>query len=118
MNEKYIMSKLRHPFIINMAATYQDENFLYMLLGIVQGGELFSLMHTSTRDGIPESQAKFYAACIAEGLAFMHRRGFVYRDLKVSFGFFVSRAMQILSVLKLMSSVSYFLIVLGSPKMF
>lgn len=83
MNEKHIMSKLRHPFIIHMAATYQDTNFLYMLLGIVQGGELFSLMHTPTRDGIPESQAKFYGACIAEGLAFMHRRGFVYRDLKV-----------------------------------
>ena len=83
MNEKTIMTKLRHPFIINMAATYQDRDFLYMLLGIVQGGELFSLMHTPTRDGIPETQAKFYGACIAEGLAFMHRRGFVYRDLKV-----------------------------------
>jgi serine/threonine protein kinase len=84
MNEKDIMAKLRHPFIINMAATYQDKDFLYMLLGVVQGGELFSLMHTPTRDGIPESQARFYAASIAEGLAFMHRRGFVYRDLKVS----------------------------------
>ena len=84
MNEKHIMSKLRHPFIINLAGTYQDADFLYMLLGIVQGGELFSLMHTPTRDGVPEAQAKFYGACIAEGLAFMHRRGFVYRDLKVS----------------------------------
>lgn len=83
MNEKAIMAKLRHPFIINLAGTYQDSDFLYMLLGIVQGGELFSLMHTPTRDGVPEAQAKFYGACIAEGLAFMHRRGFVYRDLKV-----------------------------------
>ena len=83
MNEKAIMAKLRHPFIINLAGTYQDADFLYMLLGIVQGGELFSLMHTPTRDGVPEAQAKFYGACIAEGLAFMHRRGFVYRDLKV-----------------------------------
>ena len=85
MNEKRIMAKLRHPFLVQLGATYQDKDFLYMLLGIVQGGELFSRIHTKYSDGIPEEEAKFYAAGIAEGLAFMHRRGFVYRDLKVRF---------------------------------
>mmetsp|Transcript_10035 Transcript_10035/g.13254 ORF Transcript_10035/g.13254 Transcript_10035/m.13254 type:complete len:793 (+) Transcript_10035:138-2516(+) len=82
IDEKTIMSQLQHPFIINLVATFQDKRFVYMLLGLVQGGELFSLLHSKTGDGVPEASAKFYAAGVADGLAFMHRLSIVYRDLK------------------------------------
>jgi serine/threonine protein kinase len=55
---------------------------VYMLMEMVQGGELYGIIHTRRRDGVNEADAKFYAAGIAEGLAYMHRRSFVYRDLK------------------------------------
>ena len=48
----------------------------------MQGGELYSVMHTKTRDKVPENETIFYVAGIHEGLSYMHRRGFVYRDLK------------------------------------
>jgi tRNA A-37 threonylcarbamoyl transferase component Bud32 len=82
MTEKENMAQLHHPFLSNMVCTFQDENLLYMVMGIVQGGELHSVMYAGTRAGLPEKKAKFYAAGIAEGLAYMHRRGYVYRDLK------------------------------------
>jgi len=82
VNEKNIMAKLSHPFLIRLVTTYKDEKFVYMLLGLVQGGELYSVIHTSRRHGVPDKSAKFYSACVAEGLAYMHRRGYVYRDLK------------------------------------
>ena len=53
-----------------------------MLLKLYQGGELNSVIHTATRDGIPERAARFYAANILEGLSYMHRRHIIYRDLK------------------------------------
>jgi len=53
-----------------------------MLMQLVQGGELYSVIHTTRRDGLPEQQARFYAAGVADGLAYMHRRSYVYRDLK------------------------------------
>jgi serine/threonine protein kinase len=40
------------------------------------------IIHGGKRKGLPESEAQFYAAGIAEGLGYMHRRGYVYRDLK------------------------------------
>jgi CRP-like cAMP-binding protein len=82
VNERNIMARIDHPFIIKLVRTYQDTDFVYMLLEIVQGGELYSYIHSKHQDGVPEGHAKFYAACIAEGLAYMHRLQIVYRDLK------------------------------------
>jgi hypothetical protein len=80
--EKNIMAKLHHPFLIGLVNTYQDESFVYILLDLVQGGELYSYIHTNHGNKLSEDDARFYAACIAEGLGFMHRRSYVYRDLK------------------------------------
>jgi protein kinase A len=82
VQEKNIMAQLHHPFIIKLVTTSQDKQRVYMLLGIVQGGELFNLMHNNNKDGLSDLNAKFYAAGILEGLGYMHRRHILYRDLK------------------------------------
>ena len=82
--EREVMSKIDHPFIIKLVNTAQDQQSVFMLLNLVQGGELFNVMHNEERDCIPESEVKFYSAGILEGLAYMHRRRIIYRDLKVS----------------------------------
>jgi serine/threonine protein kinase len=82
VTEKNIMQQLKSPFIINLVASYQDNQYVYMLLGLVQGGELFSLLHQPSYDGVSEADAKFYAAGILEGISYMHRRQILYRDLK------------------------------------
>ncbi|KAL3924729.1 MAG: hypothetical protein SGILL_000872 [Bacillariaceae sp.] len=82
VQEKNIMQQLHHPFLTNLVQTYQDKDFIFMLLGLVQGGELFSLLHQASYDGISEKDTKFYAAGILEGLSHMHRRHILYRDLK------------------------------------
>ena len=80
--EKNIMAKLQHPFLIGLINTYHDETFVYILLQLIQGGELYSYIHTKTHDYLNEDAARFYAACIGEGLGYMHKQGYVYRDLK------------------------------------
>jgi len=69
-------------YICQLVNSYQDDAFVYLLMQLVQGGELYSVIHTTRRHGLPEGQARFYAAGIADGLAYMHKRGYVYRDLK------------------------------------
>jgi CRP-like cAMP-binding protein/tRNA A-37 threonylcarbamoyl transferase component Bud32 len=82
IREKNIMASIEHPFVVNLVATFQDDRHLYMLIELVQGGELFSVIHTETRDGIPNGNSRFYAACILESLSHLHYRGICYRDLK------------------------------------
>ena len=53
-----------------------------MVLELVQGGELFSVIHTDSMDGVPNGHARFYAACILESLSHLHMRNIAYRDLK------------------------------------
>jgi len=80
--ERAVMSKIDHPFVIKLVNTCQDKQSVFMLLNLVQGGELFNVMHNEERDCIPEKEVKFYSAGILEGLAYMHRRRILYRDLK------------------------------------
>lgn len=82
IRERKIMSQLNSPFLTRLVKSYQDDTFVYMLLALVQGGELYHVIHTDRYDGIREADAKFYAACILEGLSYLHRRNIVYRDLK------------------------------------
>jgi hypothetical protein len=84
--ERNVMSQLHHPFLIRLVQSYQDPRFVYMLLKVVQGGELLNLFQreemTGICMGIEENHAKFYAAGIFEGLSYMHRRSVLYRDIK------------------------------------
>ena len=80
--EKDIMASISHPFIVNLVATFKDEAKLYMLMTLHQGGELFSVLHTPDRDGVPADHAAFYAQCIMIALNHLHERKICYRDLK------------------------------------
>ena len=81
--ERAVMSRLDHPFVCKLAATFQDDACIYMLLSLIQGGELLNLIQGGEmHGGLPEIATKFYAAGILEGLTYMHRRHIVYRDLK------------------------------------
>uniref|UniRef100_A0A7S3DG88 cGMP-dependent protein kinase n=1 Tax=Palpitomonas bilix TaxID=652834 RepID=A0A7S3DG88_9EUKA len=80
MNEKAVLEECDHPFIVKLAATYKDAEYLYMLMETVMGGELFTYLRQ--RERFSEDEAKFYAACVISAFEFLHERGYAYRDLK------------------------------------
>lgn len=46
-NEREMLSRARHPFLVNLWGTFQDPSNLYMIMDFVAGGELFSLLRKS-----------------------------------------------------------------------
>jgi len=82
VNEKITLQECDHPFVLRLYKTFVDKSRVYLLTEFLQGGELFSIVHTPQYDGIPERNARFYAAATLLGLAHMHDKGFAYRDLK------------------------------------
>ena len=50
-----------------------------MVTSFLPEGELESIL---PKNGFPENTARFYAAGILEGLAYMHRKHILHRDVK------------------------------------
>ena len=83
INEKEVMMVCHHPFILQLHNTYKDSHRIFFLLEFCNGGELFSRLHTVSRDGVEEiGHAKFYVGCVAQALSYMLDRNIMYRDLK------------------------------------
>lgn len=80
MNERNIMQKIRHPFIIRLYYAFQTPEKLYFVMEFVNGGELFTLLRNMKK--FPEDQARFYAAEVVLALGYLHKHKVIYRDLK------------------------------------
>ncbi|GMM42939.1 hypothetical protein DAHU10_038490 [Hanseniaspora uvarum] len=79
-DERLMLSAVNHPFIIRMWGTFQDLNFVYMIMDYIEGGELFSLLRKSKKFPVPV--AKFYAAEVILAIEYLHKHDIIYRDLK------------------------------------
>mmetsp|Transcript_37543 Transcript_37543/g.60273 ORF Transcript_37543/g.60273 Transcript_37543/m.60273 type:complete len:358 (+) Transcript_37543:210-1283(+) len=80
ISEKRVMERLRHPFCIQLYATYHDAQCIYLLLEPSMGGELFTILRA--RMFFNDDTARFYAACVIEAFEYMHSMNIIYRDLK------------------------------------
>lgn len=40
MNERNLLSQLKHPFLVNMFLAYQDRDNLYLIMDLMPGGDL------------------------------------------------------------------------------
>jgi hypothetical protein len=86
-HEIKMMRELQYLFTVEVINTYEDKHTISMLIGLAPGGELFDIIHQQNEQGqwvsgIGEVPGRFYAAVVADTLAFMHQRKYVYRDLK------------------------------------
>eukprot|EP00526_Cylindrotheca_closterium_P001874 CAMPEP_0113630432 /NCGR_PEP_ID=MMETSP0017_2-20120614/15810_1 /TAXON_ID=2856 /ORGANISM="Cylindrotheca closterium" /LENGTH=1129 /DNA_ID=CAMNT_0000540893 /DNA_START=45 /DNA_END=3434 /DNA_ORIENTATION=+ /assembly_acc=CAM_ASM_000147 len=87
--EKEVISTLEHPFIVDLICSFDNEEESLMLMTVVEGGELWNVIHREKDDGsgdwvsgISESDARFYSFVVGEALAYMHHKSIVFRDLK------------------------------------
>ncbi|KAL4125043.1 hypothetical protein PRIC2_008633 [Phytophthora ramorum] len=81
--EKDMLNALRHPNIIRLYQTFQDDSNLYFLLELLDGGELLShLLHEGRQLGLDEDLARFYLADVVNAVEFMHANKVLHRDLK------------------------------------
>ena len=40
MNERKLLSQLKHPFLVNMSYAFQDQKTLYLIMDLLSGGDL------------------------------------------------------------------------------
>ncbi|XP_023730191.1 serine/threonine-protein kinase AtPK1/AtPK6 [Lactuca sativa] len=78
--ERDILTKVVHPFIVQLRYSFQTKTKLYLILDFINGGHLFFHLY---RQGIfSEDQARVYTAEIVSAVSHLHQNGIVHRDLK------------------------------------
>eukprot|EP01113_Clastostelium_recurvatum_P017422 TRINITY_DN2044_c0_g1_i1.p1 TRINITY_DN2044_c0_g1~~TRINITY_DN2044_c0_g1_i1.p1 ORF type:complete len:496 (+),score=141.35 TRINITY_DN2044_c0_g1_i1:84-1490(+) len=78
--EIQIMQKLRHKNIIQLIDKYETPTELFLVLELVNGGELFDKI--VEKGFYSEEDAAKLVYQILDGVSYMHRHGVVHRDLK------------------------------------
>ncbi|XP_071486841.1 protein kinase C delta type-like isoform X1 [Diadema antillarum] len=82
MVERHVLGMAwAHPFLTHLYCTFQSKEHLFFVMEFLNGGDLMFHIQSSIR--FEEKRARFYAAEIICGLQFLHKRGIIYRDLKL-----------------------------------
>ncbi|GAV91327.1 Pkinase domain-containing protein/Pkinase_C domain-containing protein [Cephalotus follicularis] len=78
--ERDILTKIDHPFIVQLKYSFQTKYRLYLVLDFINGGHLFfQLYHHGL---FREDLARIYAAEIVSAVSHLHENGIMHRDLK------------------------------------
>ncbi|PPD91708.1 hypothetical protein GOBAR_DD11356 [Gossypium barbadense] len=79
-SERDILTKVDHPFIVQLRCSFQTKYRLYLVLDFVNGGHLFFQLY---RQGLfREDLARIYTAEIVSAVSHLHSNGIMHRDLK------------------------------------
>ena len=79
-SEREFLSKLHHPFIVNMHYAFQDKENLYLVMDLLNGGDL--RFHVSRYRKFSEEQTRFFIANIVYALEYIHQNNVIHRDIK------------------------------------
>nr|XP_058157335.1 G protein-coupled receptor kinase 4 isoform X5 [Dasypus novemcinctus] len=82
LNEKRLLEKVHSRFVVSLSYTYETKDSLYLVLTIMNGGDLKFHIYNLGSPGFDEQRAVFYAAELCCGLEDLQRERIVYRDLK------------------------------------
>ena len=80
LGERDLLSKLKHPFIVNMICAFQDYEYLYLLMDLLTGGDL--RFHLNANSTFSEKEIKFFISCIILSLEYIHENNIIHRDIK------------------------------------
>ena len=79
-NERELLSKMNHPFIVNLHFSFQNSHFLFLVLDLYLGGDLrYHLYHKKAFD---EISSKFIISNILLSLEYIHTNLIIHRDIK------------------------------------
>lgn len=82
--EKDILRQIRHPFIVRLHHSFQNDSRVYMVMDFLNGGQL--LTHMISHAMFSEDQARFYLGEVILAVEYLHSLDIIHRDIKPEVG--------------------------------
>ena len=80
VNEIQVMQKLRHPNIMNLEEVHESKNSIYLVLELLEGGELFNFI--SSKSTIAIQDVGRMMKHLLDALSYLSDKRIMHRDLK------------------------------------
>ena len=78
--ERNVLAEIRHQAVVKLFYSFQDENYLYLVMEYMPGGDLMTLL--IRLEILPEAMSRFYLAQTVIALEAVHSAGYIHRDIK------------------------------------
>lgn len=78
--EKEILLQTNHNFILKLIKTLKDSKNIYFLMEYIRGKELFDVIRDIGL--LNKAQTQFYSASMITAINYIHKKGFIHRDVK------------------------------------
>lgn len=79
IRERRMLEHVNHPFICNLRYSFQDIEYMYLVVDLMSGGDL--RFHIS-RKTFTEEAVRFWISELGCALRYVHRQGIIHRDVK------------------------------------
>ena len=80
LNEQIFMSRAKSPWIVELKASFQEDDYLYLVMEYLPGGDLMNLL--IKKDVLTENEAKFYISELILAVESIHKLDCIHRDIK------------------------------------
>ena len=80
LNEQIFLSRAKSPWIVELKASFQEDDYLYLVMEYLPGGDLMNLL--IKKDILNENEAKFYLSELILAIESIHKLDCIHRDIK------------------------------------
>lgn len=78
--ERNLLAEVDSPCVVKLYYSFQDEDFLYLIMEYLPGGDVMTLL--MRKDTLTDEETRFYIAQTVLAIESIHAHNYIHRDIK------------------------------------